>query len=244
MNTTNTDGAAGGLLPCPFCGGQAQMIEGDGGFSGRVQIDCTVCRNATWWWGEAVAIRQWNRRATASAQATVPAGWKLVPIEPTESMVIDGFESAPSALFSEPEVWGAFEAMSGCQQAAHKARLCYAAMLTAAPAAPQASDRCYAPSCGQWDGTQTCTCQNAASQASESVRMDAEPRTLDEYHEDYGNVVWWCWQDGEWLGEPAWIGKPHDSDWPDYHTHWTPHPAFPAAIAAAQPASGGKHETR
>ncbi|WP_116116770.1 hypothetical protein [Paraburkholderia sp. BL6669N2] len=66
---------------------------------------------------------------------------------------------------------------------------------------------------------------------------DAEPRPLDEYHEDYGNVVWWCWEDGEWLGEPAWIGTPNDSDWPDYHTHWTPHPKFPAALSQ-QPASG------
>ncbi|CAG4889577.1 hypothetical protein R69919_00775 [Paraburkholderia gardini] len=63
--------------------------------------------------------------------------------------------------------------------------------------------------------------------------------TLDEYHEDYGFVVWWAWQDGEWLGEPAWIGAPSDSDWPGYHTHWTKHPAFPAA---AQPASGGDHD--
>lgn len=59
--------------------------------------------------------------------------------------------------------------------------------------------------------------------------------TMDEYHEDYGNVVWWTWEDGEWLGEPAWIGTPNDSDWPGYHTHWTRHPEFPTA---ARPASG------
>lgn len=60
-------------------------------------------------------------------------GWKLVPVEPTERMVIDGFESAPSPIFSEPEEWAKYESMSGCQQAAYKARLCWAAMLAAAP---------------------------------------------------------------------------------------------------------------
>ncbi len=63
----------------------------------------------------------------------VPEGWKLVPIEPTEDMVVEGFESEPFEFFSDPEGWEKFEAMSGCQQAAHKARLCYAAMLAAAP---------------------------------------------------------------------------------------------------------------
>ncbi|MBC3945793.1 hypothetical protein H8S21_10690 [Erwinia persicina] len=69
-----------------------------------------------------------------SKSYTLPDGWKLVPIEPTEDMVISGFESEPDEHFSEPRVWDAFEAMSGCEQAAHKARLCYAAMLAAAPA--------------------------------------------------------------------------------------------------------------
>ncbi|KAA8667409.1 hypothetical protein [Pantoea dispersa] len=65
----------------------------------------------------------------------VQDGWKLVPIEPTEDMVIRGFESAPDEVLSDADVWEAFNAMSGCQQAAHKARLCYAAMLAAAPEA-------------------------------------------------------------------------------------------------------------
>lgn len=65
----------------------------------------------------------------------VQDGWKLVPIEPTEDMVIRGFESAPDEVLSDADVWEAFNAMSGCQQAAHKARLCYAAMLAAVPEA-------------------------------------------------------------------------------------------------------------
>lgn len=65
--------------------------------------------------------------------ASIPTGWKIVPIEPTEIMVVAGFESEPDKSFSTDEKWEAYEAMSGCQQSAHKARLCYAAMLAAAP---------------------------------------------------------------------------------------------------------------
>lgn len=50
---------------------------------------------------------------------------------------------------------------------------------------------------------------------------------LEEWHEDLGNVTWWCWMPGDWLGEPAWIGTPLDDDWPGYHTHFTPHPQVP-----------------
>ncbi|MCE9904491.1 DUF550 domain-containing protein [Hafnia paralvei] len=63
----------------------------------------------------------------------IPDGWKLVPIEPTENMIIEGFESEPNKTFSKPEVWEKYAAMSGCKQAAHRAKLCWAAMLAAAP---------------------------------------------------------------------------------------------------------------
>lgn len=67
----------------------------------------------------------------------VPDGWKLVPVEPTGNMIIDGFESEPDKFFSEETVWAEYEAMSGCQQAAYRAKLCWAAMLAAAPTAPE-----------------------------------------------------------------------------------------------------------
>jgi hypothetical protein len=70
--------------------------------------------------------------------------------------------------------------------------------------------------------------------APQPVAQTERALTLDEYHEDYGFVVWWTWKDGEWLGEPAWIGTPNDSDWPGYHTHWTKHPAFPDRRAASK----------
>lgn len=63
----------------------------------------------------------------------IPDGWALVPIEPTEHMIVEGFESEPGEFFSDEEVWEAYDAMSGCQQAAHRAKLCWAAMIEAAP---------------------------------------------------------------------------------------------------------------
>ncbi|MGT1906682.1 hypothetical protein SPL93_22395 [Enterobacter chengduensis] len=63
----------------------------------------------------------------------VPDGWVMVPVEPTEDMIVNGFESEPNESFSDEKEWEAYEAMSGCQQAAHRAKLCWSAMLTAAP---------------------------------------------------------------------------------------------------------------
>jgi hypothetical protein len=66
-------------------------------------------------------------------------------------------------------------------------------------------------------------------------QVDEAPvaRPLSEWHEDHGDGVWFTWRDGRWLGEPAWIGTPIDSDWPGYHTHYLPHPQFPAALTEA-----------
>lgn len=61
------------------------------------------------------------------------------------------------------------------------------------------------------------------SPAPASVSND-QLRTLDEWHEDLGDVVWWKFP----VNEPAHIGSPISSDWPGYHTHWTPHPQVPA----------------
>ena len=71
------------------------------------------------------------------------------------------------------------------------------------------------------------------------------PRNLDDWHEDKGDVIWWCCRDGGWLGESPYIGSPLDlgqtvecithaqngdtpaarfmvGGWPGYHAHWTP----------------------
>ncbi|MEG9766771.1 hypothetical protein [Enterobacter hormaechei] len=63
----------------------------------------------------------------------IPSGYALVPVNPTEDMIVEGFESAPDKFFSDENVWAEYEKMSGCQKAAHRARLCWNAMLAAAP---------------------------------------------------------------------------------------------------------------
>ena len=69
----------------------------------------------------------------ADNSPVVPDGYALVPVEPTEDMIVNGFESEPDESFSDEKVWEEYDAMSGCQQAAHRAKLCWAAMLAAAP---------------------------------------------------------------------------------------------------------------
>ncbi|MBY0205282.1 hypothetical protein [Paenibacillus cucumis (ex Kampfer et al. 2016)] len=54
--------------------------------------------------------------------------------------------------------------------------------------------------------------------AEEQVKKLKEARTLDEWHEDFGDVLWWKFP----VEESPYCGSPLDTDWPDYHTHWTP----------------------
>ena len=63
----------------------------------------------------------------------VPDGYVIVPIVPTEDMIINGFESVPDPHFSDEKEWEEYEALSGCRQAARRAELCWAAMIAAAP---------------------------------------------------------------------------------------------------------------
>lgn len=75
--------------------------------------------------------------AVSGNSPVIPDGYVMVPKVPTEDMIVAGFESEPDEAFSEPEVWEEYQNMSGCQQAAHRARLCWAAMLAAIPPAPK-----------------------------------------------------------------------------------------------------------
>ncbi|MBJ9059588.1 hypothetical protein I5463_04575 [Citrobacter freundii] len=70
---------------------------------------------------------------TGEVRYCAPPGYVMVPVEPTEKMVIEGFESEPDEFFSKSEEWDAYQEMSGCEQAAHRAKLCWAAMIKAAP---------------------------------------------------------------------------------------------------------------
>ncbi|MNW52580.1 hypothetical protein D3C74_301050 [compost metagenome] len=56
------------------------------------------------------------------------------------------------------------------------------------------------------------------AQAEEREKKLREARPIDEWHEDYGDVLWWTFP----INESPYCGTPLDSDWPDYHTHWTP----------------------
>ncbi|KAA8747132.1 hypothetical protein [Paenibacillus sp. UASWS1643] len=50
------------------------------------------------------------------------------------------------------------------------------------------------------------------------IKELSTPRPLEEWHEDYGDVLWWELH----VAEPPYCGNPLCSDWPGYHTHWTP----------------------
>jgi len=43
-------------------------------------------------------------------------------------------------------------------------------------------------------------------------------RPLEEWGEDYGDVLWWKFP----ICEPPYVGSPLDCNWSGYHTHWTP----------------------
>jgi len=80
----------------------------------------------------------------------------------------------------------------------------------------------------------------AAPQPAVAAGWPLIARALDEWHEDDGPVMWWAWNGSTsgWAGEPAWCGTPLSSDWPGYHTHWTPHPTFPPAPSTEGESNG------
>lgn len=46
-----------------------------------------------------------------------------------------------------------------------------------------------------------------------------EPKPIEDWHEDIGDVLWWRFP----VEEAPYCGTPLDSDWiNDYYTHWTP----------------------
>ncbi|WP_285110948.1 hypothetical protein [Leclercia adecarboxylata] len=104
-----------------------------------------VMAESAWRAGRSAAMLQGNHRDLSHPvdpqvaayekimEQAVPDGWVAVPVEPTEEMVIAGFEAELHEEFRAPEAWEAFEAMSGCEQAAHRARWCWSAMIAAAP---------------------------------------------------------------------------------------------------------------
>lgn len=85
------------------------------------------------------AADAWNACRGAMLQGAdgnspvIPDGYALVPIIPTEDMIINGFEAELRESFRDPEALETYEKMSGCELAAHRTKLCWAAMIAAAP---------------------------------------------------------------------------------------------------------------
>ena len=94
-----------------------------------------------WAWEDcsSIEVEGWMDLARAAIAAlTAPEGYVLVPVEPTEDMCGDGAESKPMRPFTPLDEMEAFEEMTGCEQARHVAKLCWAAMLAARPEVPDA----------------------------------------------------------------------------------------------------------
>lgn len=115
------------LLSCPFCGGEAELTCGS-----TVAIIVAACANkecrmqpSVGYFDRSLTEAAWNTRAPAnfersadtiqqlSAATSVPPGYVLVPIEPTESMI-----RAAHMNFEEPdwdgdadEYWSAWKSM-------------------------------------------------------------------------------------------------------------------------------------
>lgn len=84
-----------------------------------------------------------------------------------------------------------------------------------------------------------------AALQEESGALPASPsggqlRPLGEWHEDYGDVLWWHPGEAPWVGTPLDLGRGYElgiadfstvvhlGGWPGYHEWWTPLPDTPA----------------
>ena len=164
-----------------------------------------------------------------------PPGTLLrVEVGPKEVGTLSTVEQAPPAA-ADGEARALARCADGIAKLGERAE---AALLLARPAAAVSAEQ-VAKSVYRDDGTVGVHwlrlppggIQNGTLLYVEAPPASAVPvRTLAQYHEDFGVVTWWRFP----VDEPAWIGTPNDDDWPGYHTHWTPHPAVPAMLAAAE----------
>ena len=81
-----------------------------------------------------------------------------------------------------------------------------------------------------WTASQTVELMADALIAN-GVTVQECARPLEEWGEDYGDVLWWKFP----IEEPPYVGSPLDANWPAYHTHWTP-------IVMPQPPKGEQDE--
>lgn len=68
----------------------------------------------------------------------------------------------------------------------------------------------------------------AAIRAAVAEERAEVARPASEWHDDYGPVLWWYFDEDGHTHEAPWVGSPLCDDWPGYHTHWTPCPPEPA----------------
>lgn len=91
---------SGLLKPCPFCGGEAEIVhieEGDN--AGGSCVCCTQCMasgNVEFGRKENF-VANWNRR---SVQESVPEGWQLVPTR-MDAAMINAWSNGPSVTSDE-----------------------------------------------------------------------------------------------------------------------------------------------
>lgn len=60
----------------------------------------------------------------------------------------------------------------------------------------------------------------AAIEAQGHQVISVTPTPLEDWHEDMGMQLWWMFP----IAEPPYVGSPLCTDWPGYHTHFTPIP--------------------
>lgn len=66
------------LLPCPFCGGEAEMLTAESMHGGNlygVMCDCCACRTDVYD-TEAEAVAAWNTRAERTCYSEYPDRWE------------------------------------------------------------------------------------------------------------------------------------------------------------------------
>lgn len=123
------------MLPCPFCGNSKNiaMVNEKHDHSGGYFIACPECMASTglrYAMGEdprPLLVEQWNRRAATQPTKPeqqaggVPAGFVLVPVEPTPEMLATGEAEFRSYclrhMFGHPAVWAAMLAAAPSQSA-------------------------------------------------------------------------------------------------------------------------------
>lgn len=65
-------------------------------------------------WAAWEACRATMLQGADGNSPVIPDGWVMVPVEPTEDMVVQGFESEPDESFSDEKDWEAYVAIGGC----------------------------------------------------------------------------------------------------------------------------------